>query len=115
VSVEIVCNPLTTGLSHLINLGLPFLNSSKAWDCAWNIARMSSGDLHLSMSAASGWLQRSCPVRLVYLAKAISKRVSKVDDNEDVFEVDDMVQWEGGWTLWVETGRQGRGDSVPSR
>jgi len=32
----------------------------------------------------------------MYLAKAISKRVSKVDDNEDVFEADDMVQWEGG-------------------
>jgi len=50
-------------------------------------------------------------VHLVYLSKAISKRVSKVDDNEDVFEADDMVQWEGGWTLQVEARRRGRGDS----
>jgi len=49
-------------------------------------------------------------VRLVYLAKAMSKRVSKVDDNEDVFEADDMVQWEGGWALRVEARRRGRGD-----
>jgi len=105
------CNPLTTGLSHLINLGSPFLNSSKAWDCVWNIARMSSGDLHSSMAAASGWLRRSCPVRLAYLAKALSKRVSKVHSEEDVFAADDMVQWEGEWTLWVEARRRGRGDS----
>ena len=54
-------------------------------------------------------------MRLKYLAKAISKRVSKVDGNEDVFEVDDMVQWEGSWTLWVEARRRERGDSVPLR
>jgi len=111
VLAEIACNPLTTGLSHLINLGSPFLNSSKAWDCAWNIARMSSGDPHPSMSAASGWLRRSCPVCFAYLTKAISKRVWKLDDSEDVFGADDMVQWEGGWTLWVEARRHG-GETV---
>jgi len=47
----------------------------------------------------------------MYLAKAMSKRVSKLDANEDVFEADDMVQWEGGWTLRVEARRQGRGVS----
>ena len=57
---------------------------------------MSSGDLHLLMAAARGWLRRSCPVRLAYLSKAMSKRVSKVDSGEDVFEADDMVQWEKG-------------------
>ena len=72
---------------------------------------MSSGDLHLSMAAASGWLRRSCPVRLAYLAKAISKRVSKVDNGEDVFKVDDMVQSEGGWTLCMDGRQRGKGDS----
>jgi len=30
-----------------------------------------------------------------------------VDSEEDVFEGDDMVQWEGGWTLWVEARSEG--------
>jgi len=50
-------------------------------------------------------------VRLAYLTKAISKRVWKLDGIEDVFEGDDIVQWEGGWTLWVEARRQG-GETV---
>ena len=41
-------------------------------------------------------------MRLAYLAKAVSKRVVKLDSGEDVFEADDMVKWEGGWTLCVE-------------
>ena len=111
VLVEIAFSPLTIGLSHLINLGLPFLNSSNAWDCAWNIARIESGDLHLSMVAASGWLRRSCPVHLAYLAKAMSKRVSKLDSEEDVVEADDMVQWEGVGGCGGKQRRRGRGDS----
>lgn len=60
--------------------------------------RIKSGDSHLSIAAANGWSRRSCPVRLVYLAKAVSKRVLKSDSGEDVFEADDIVKWEGGWT-----------------
>jgi len=41
----------------------------------------------------------------------MSKRVWKLDSGEDVFEADDMMKWEGGWTLWVEARRQRRGDS----
>ena len=109
VLVEMACNPLTTGLSHLINLGSPFLNSSKAWDCSWNIARIESGDSHPWMAVASGWLQRSCPVRLAYLAKAMSKRVLKLDCGEGVYEASDMVKWEGfGRCMWKE---ENKGDS----
>jgi len=45
-------------------------------------------------------------VRLAYLAKAASKRVSNLDSGEDVFEVDDMVKWEGGLTSCVWKGRR---------
>lgn len=50
-------------------------------------------------------------MRLAYLAKAVSKRVVKLDCGEGVFEDDDMVQWEGGYTLCVEGRRRGREDS----
>ena len=33
-------------------------------------------------------------MRFAYFAKAVSKRVSKLDTGEDVFEADDMVQLE---------------------
>ena len=41
-------------------------------------------------------------MRLLYLAKAVSKRDLKLDRGEDVFEANDMVKWEEGWTLYVE-------------
>jgi len=50
-------------------------------------------------------------VRLANLSKAMSKWVWKLDSGEDVFEADDMMKWEGGWTLWVEARRRRRGDS----
>jgi hypothetical protein len=59
VLVEIACSPLTTGPSHLISLGSPLLNSSNAWDCARKMARIESGESHLSMAVANGWLRRS--------------------------------------------------------
>jgi len=34
-----------------------------------------------------------------------------LDSEEDVFEADDMMKWEGGWTLWVEARRRRRVDS----
>jgi hypothetical protein len=92
--VEMARSPLTMGVSHLFNFGSPFLNSSNAWDCSLNIARISSDDWHLSMAAARGWLRRSLPVLLVYMAKAASKRASKLDRVGivfDVFEAEDMV------------------------
>ena len=87
--VEMAYNPLTTGASHLVNLGSPFLDSWKAWDCLWNRARTASGDSHLSIAAARGWLRRSCPVRLVYWAKAASKMALRLDGAE--VETDDIV------------------------
>jgi len=51
--VEMACSALTTGASHLINFGSLFLNSSNAWDCSLNIARIESGDSHLSSILAS--------------------------------------------------------------
>ena len=51
--VEMACSALTTGASHLINFGSPFLNSSNAWDCSLNIARIESVDSHLSSILAS--------------------------------------------------------------
>ena len=39
------------------------------------------------------------PVRLAYLAKAVSKRVLKSDCGEGIFEANDMVKWEGCWTF----------------
>ena len=47
-------------------------------------------------------------MRLAYLTKAMSKRVWKLDDIEDVFEANDMIQWERGWTLWREARGHGR-------
>ena len=52
--VDMAYNLLTSGPSHLINLGSPFLNSSNARDCFWNMARTASGDSHLSIMQASG-------------------------------------------------------------
>ena len=49
-------------------------------------------------------------MRLAYLAKAMSKRVSKVDNGGDVFKVDDMVQWEGGWALCMDGRQRGKGE-----
>jgi len=46
-------------------------------------------------------------VRLANLSKAMSKRVWKLDSGEDVFEADDMMKWEGDWTLWVEARKRG--------
>ena len=53
-------------------------------------------------------------MRLAYLAKAMSKRVWKLDSGEDVIEAEDMMELEGGWTLWVEArrAREGRQSSV---
>lgn len=88
--VEMACNRLTTGVSHSINLGFPSLNSSKARDCSRNTARTESGESHRSMAMASGWLQRSFPVRLVYAAKAASKRASKLEE-EVVLGAEDIA------------------------
>jgi hypothetical protein len=48
VLVEMGCSPLTMDVSNLINFGSPCLNSSNAWDFFLNIARIESGDSHLS-------------------------------------------------------------------
>ena len=50
-------------------------------------------------------------MRSVYLSNAVLKRVLKVDSGENIFEADNTVKWEGGWTLWVEARRKGRGES----
>lgn len=71
-------------------MGSPFLNSSNARDCSWNVARTDSGDLHSSMMEAIGCFLMSCPVHLVYLANATLKRASKLE-GVDVFEADDMA------------------------
>lgn len=88
-------NPLTTGASHLISLGSPFLDSWKACDCLWNRARTASGDSHLLIAAASGCLRRSCPVRLAYWDKAASNMALKLDGAE--VEADDIVLRERPW------------------
>jgi len=88
--VEMAWSRLTTGASHLNNLGSPFLNLSNARDCSWNTARIESGDPHLSMMAATGPLRRSWPVRSVYLSKAPPKRASKLGEVVVVFAVEDM-------------------------
>jgi len=89
--VQIACNPLTIGLSHLINLGSPFLNSSKASACFSNIANTSSGERQRSIMAVSGWSERVCPVCPEYLVKAAFKSVSKLEEENVVSRVDDMA------------------------
>jgi hypothetical protein len=90
VLVERACNTLTTGLSHSNNLLSPFLNSSNAWACSWNIARIESGLLQFSILSARGWLRRSIPVCSVYFSKASLRRVSTLEEVEAVLEAEDM-------------------------
>ena len=89
--VEMLYKTSTMGVSHLTNLGSPFLNSSNARDCSWNTAKIDSGDLHSSKTEAIGCFLMSCPVRLVYLTNATSIRVSKLEGVEVIFEADDMA------------------------
>ena len=89
--VQIACKPSTIGLSHLISLGSPFLNSSNATACFSNIANTSSGERQQSIMAVSGWSERACPVRLEYLVKAASKSVSKLKEDNVVSSVNDIT------------------------
>ena len=88
--VERACNMSTIGLSHLNNLASPFLNSSNAPACSWNISRIESRLSQPFILSASGWCRRSFPVCLVYLTKAASKRIWKLEVVEVVLEAEDM-------------------------
>ena len=50
-------------------------------------------------------------MRLAYLAKAMSKRVWKLDSGEDA---DDMMKWEVGRCEWKQESEGGRQSSVSS-
>jgi len=89
--VQIACKPSTIGLSHLVNLGSPFRNSSKASACFSNMANTSSGELQRSIMAVSGWSESVCPVRLEYLVKAASNSIPKLEEENVVSSVDDIA------------------------
>ena len=84
--------PSTIGVSHLINFGSPFLNSSKALACSSNMAKTSLGELQRSSIAVSGWSERPFPVLLVYFVKAASSSASKLEAGVVVL----MDELEGG-------------------
>jgi hypothetical protein len=88
--LERACKTLMTGLNHLNNLISPFLNSSNALACSWNMAMIESGLSQLSISEANGWSRRSLPVCLVYSVKAALKIASKLDEVKDALEAEDM-------------------------